>query len=139
MQSVPEQEVIAAREPVAAGCPVRPTAPAPPPEPTGGLEPAPPATAPPTVPSAPELAPAAADATAGAEPSSARFRANFSVDPDEDRPLVGIVVVTHFDSSEPKPHFVPTTELWQQWRERRAERKREQLRWREDRRARASR
>lgn len=139
MQSVPEQEVIAAREPVAAGCPVRPTAPIPAPEPTGGLEPAPPATAPPSVPSAPELAPAAADAAAGAEPSSARYRANFSVDPDQELMRGIVVVVGRFDSSEPEPHFVPTTELWEQWRERRAERKREQLRWREDRRARASR
>lgn len=131
MHSVPEQEMIATREPVAAGCPVRPTAPVPAAEPTGGLEPAP-ATAPPSVPSAPELAPAAADAAAEAEPSSARFRANFSIDPDQVA-MRGVVVIGRSDVSE--PGFVPTAELWQQWRERRAERKR----WRGDRRDRAAR
>lgn len=122
MWSVPESEPeISARDPEAEGCPVRPTAPLP----TGELEPAAPSpTAPPQVTSATDPAPAASDAAPGAQPTSAKFRANFAVDPDQQF-LRGIVVVGSVE-----PGFVPTEDLWKEWRERRAERKRERERWR---------
>jgi hypothetical protein len=65
----------------------------------------------------------------GAEPSSARLRANFSIDPYEGLDHVrGIIVVGQVASG--RPHFVPTKQLWREWRERRAERKAESERWR---------
>lgn len=90
--------------PAAEGCPIRPTAPAPAPAPAALTDPA----------------PGGDDAAPGAQPTSARFRANFKIDPDEQF-LRGVVVVT---GESIDPEFVPTATLWRQWRERRAERKR---------------
>lgn len=117
MQSVPEASELAARE--AEGCPVRPTAAGPglapvdaddlgvpaEGEPTEGLDPAP-----------------------AAEPTSANARVDFTIDPD-DGFLRGVVVISEGGFID--RDFVPTTDLWAQWRQRRAERKAARLRWRE--------
>lgn len=86
--------------PAAEGCPLQPSAPVPAP--------------------APVPVPVVDDAAPGAQPTSARFRANFKVDPDEQF-LRGVVVVTNGSIEH---EFIPTATLWRQWRERRAERKR---------------
>jgi hypothetical protein len=134
MHSVPEALEIASREPDSEGCPVRPTAEASGDEPPIELEPIDDA------PSEPSDAPVLADpehdpddASPGARGTSMKFRANFSVDPTAATYLVGIVVVSPGHWSE--RDFVPTKQLWKEWRERRAERKAARLRWREHQRA----
>ena len=106
--TVPAEVTIDSYPSEAEGCPIRPTAPAP------------------EVATATDPAPVVDDAAPGAQPTSAKFRANFKLDPEEDF-VRGRVIVTgrwiHRD-------FVPTVTLWKQWRERRAERKRERERWR---------
>ncbi len=93
--------------------------------------------------SPPELAPVPVpavpgDPVPGAEPSSAKLRANFSLDPYEGLGhLRGIVVVEASDWTSPR--FVPTKTLWREWRGRRAERKAERERWRAAQRETASR
>jgi hypothetical protein len=80
-----------------------------------------------------EPAPTTANAAPAAQGTSVHARVNFSVDPAaEDRMLVGIVMV---DSGWIDRDFVPTAELWKEWRQRRAERKAARLRWREHQRA----
>lgn len=100
-------EVVPSREPDLEGCPIRPTASAL--EATEATE-------------ASELVPTVVTAAPGAQPTSAKYRANFTVDPEE-RFLRGVVMVTRDGSINRE--FVPTVELWKEWRERRAERKRE--------------
>jgi hypothetical protein len=137
MHSVPDgSEPVAARPPDAEGCPVRPTAEAPGDEPPIELAPiadaaSEPADAP--VLDEPEQAPD--DAAPGAQGTTAKPRVNFSVDPDRGhhRGTVGIVVVSpgHWEDRD----FVPTKDLWKEWRERRAERKAARQRFREHQRA----
>lgn len=122
MLSVPE--VVAAREPE--GCPVRPTAPVPGGEPTN--EPDEPPRGEPTVPTG--------EATPEAPPTAAGARIDFEVAPDEQF-LRGVVVVG--EAATVEPAFVPTAELVEEGRERRAERKRARLRERASRRATVSR
>jgi hypothetical protein len=132
MLSVPDaDEAIATREREAEGCPVRPTAPGPASDPALGSA-ADPASPPPTEPWSGDPAVAPDDAAPGAAPTSAKFRANFDIDPDAE--LVRGIVVVDPDGWIDRD-FVPTAELWQRWRERRAERKQARLRLRESRRA----
>lgn len=133
MLSVPE--VVAAREP--AGCPVRPTAPSPEGEPTSepgpGLEPA---DAWPDEPPLGEPSPSTGETTPEAPPTAAGARVDFDIDPDGQF-LRGVVVV--LEAAQVEPDFVPTAELVEQSRERRAERKRARQRERASRRATVSR
>ncbi len=119
--SVPDDLAARRGEPPAGeGCPVRshgpegeaPLAPA---APTEAPEPDPIASASPDD----AVASPAEDAAPGAQPSSAHFRANFSIDPEQ-AVLRGIVVASEASG---RLSFVPTKTLWHAWRERRAERK----------------
>jgi hypothetical protein len=123
MHSVPE-----ASEPLSEGCPVRPTAEASGDEPTIDLEPiADGSNEPSEVPAIADLEQAPVDASPGAEGTSAKLRANFSVDPSATSRIVGIVEVI----PGRRLAFVPTKQLWKEWRELRAERKADRRRWRE--------
>jgi hypothetical protein len=127
MHSVPE--VLASHEQDPEGCPVRPTA-----EGLGhaqpiGLEPL--ADASPDLPDAPvhgEPGYTSPAASKQALPTSAQVRTNFSIDPDNEF-VRGMVVLSSDGWIE--RDFVPTAQLWKQWRHRRAEREAARRRWRE--------
>jgi hypothetical protein len=77
-------------------------------------------------------APASVAVAPGPRPTSAKLRANFSLDPD-DTFVLGIIRVSR------DRDFVPTKQLWREWRARRAERKTTRERQRAARRETASR
>jgi hypothetical protein len=139
MLSVPEaMRPTTDRDPAADGCPVPPAAPRPRLDPLLELDP------PPEVEPVAELledprlepvshAPAepADDASPTARPTSAKYRANFSIDPDVDGSRVILVGYVDVDERWGEPlRFAPTKQLWRDWKERRAERKAERERWR---------
>lgn len=109
------------------GCPVRPTAeavgdeasidvpPLEPDDPTAAAEDP-----------APDVRPeTSSDAAPDAAGTDMKYRANFSIDPEHaPRHVVGIVVGwSPLDPRTGRLRFVPTARLWDEWRERRAERK----------------
>lgn len=138
MLSVPEAgEAPAARDPQAEGCPVRPNEIVMHGDPPTRVEPGVDfSSSPPEAPALGDPSAASDGVAPGAEPTSAKARADFSVDPDDEF-LIGVVVVSSGGWID--RDFVPTAELWKQWRKRRAEHKAARERWRVFRRTAASR
>jgi len=129
MLSTPElADPIASREVEADGDPVQPPGSEPAPAGAQDLEPLGDSMRPPPDVSFEDPAATPSDASPTAEPTSVRVRANFSIDPAaEFVRFVGVVVA---NPSPRRLHFVPTKQLWDDWQERRAERKAARQRWR---------
>jgi len=124
MVSVPEDRIASSSDgtPASEGCPIRPT----------GRPPSGSSVEPPMGSQSPEAGEPAVPSEQGEpgaeepEPTSAKMRVNFSIDPDQTF-IRGMVVVGQYEERD----FVPTEQLWTESKERRAERRRHRRRWRE--------